>query len=459
MAIQQIPTRVHEAVVADFRTTLRGALLAPGDDGYDASRKVWNAMIDHRPALIARCLGASDVMSAVRFARDHDLSLSIKGGGHNVAGKAVCNDGLMIDLSLMKGIHVDPAARIARVEPGVLWGELDHETHAFGLATPGGVVASTSVAGLTLGGGQSWLTGKYGLTIDNLLSADVVLADGSLVHASSTENPDLFWALRGAGANFGVVTSFEFQLHPVGTVLGGMAIHPIDRARDVLDFYHEFSKNQPDELTTYAGILTAPDGNQVIALVVCYTGNLSEGERVLAPLRQFGPPAADMIGPMPFTAQQGLIGPSFPEGRLNYWKSGLTDVLSDRLIETVIEYAGRVPSPHTAIVFGDFHGAYSRVDNTETAYSHRHLQHGVIILSAWTDPADNERNISWTRDFFRELEPELGDGVYVNDLGEEGGDRVRSAYGENYERLIALKTRYDPTNLFRLNQNIAPRPI
>ncbi len=456
MATQQIQTHIHEAVVADFRSTLRGMLLAPGDDGYNASRSIWNAMIDNRPALIVRCLGVSDVMSAVRFARDHDLSPSIKGGGHNVAGKAVCNDGLMIDLSLLKGIYIDPATRTAHVEPGVLWGELDHETHAFGLATPGGVVASTGVAGLTLGGGQSWLTGKYGLTIDNLLSADVVLADGSLVHASPAENPDLFWALRGAGANFGVVTSFEFQLHPVGTVLGGMVIHSIDHARDVLRFYREFSKNQPDELTTYAAILTAADGNKVVALVVCYTGDLREGERVLAALRQFGTPVVDLIEAMPFTAQQGLIGQSFPDGRLNYWKSGLTDTISDPLIETLIEYADRIPSPHTAIVFADCHGAYRRVSNSATAYGHRHLQYDLVILSAWTDPADNETNISWTRDLFQSAEPELSVNVYVNDLGEEGTDRVRHAYGENFERLVELKTRYDPTNLFRLNQNINP---
>ena len=456
MAIQHAPAAIHEAVVADFRNTLRGELLTPGDDGYDAARTIWNAMIDNRPALIARCRGAADVMAAVGFARDHGLSLSIKGGGHNVAGKAVCNDGLMIDLSLMKSIRVDPSARTARVEPGVTWGDLDQETHAFGLATPGGVVSSTGIAGLTLGGGQSWLTGKYGLTIDNLLAADVVLADGSLVRASADENPDLFWALRGAGANFGVVTSFEYRLHPVQTVIGGMVIHPFDRAREVLRFYREFSKNQPDELTTYAAILTGPDGNLVVALVVCYTGDLEEGERILAPLRHFGPPVADMIGQMPFPAQQALIGASFPDGRLNYWKSGLTDTISDQAIETIVEHAARVPSPFTATVFADCHGAYRRVANSETAYSHRHLQYDLVILSAWTDPAETERNIRWTRDFFAALEPELSGGVYVNDLGDEGSERVRHAYGENYERLVALKTQYDPTNLFRLNQNIAP---
>ena len=319
---------VDEHAIQTLRNQLRGQLIQPGDAGYDASRTVWNAMIDRKPALIARCAGAADVIAGVRFAREHDLLLSIKGGGHNVAGLAVCDGGLLLDLSPMKGIRVDPHARIARVEPGVVWGELDRETHAFGLATPGGVVATTGVAGLTLGGGQSWLTGMFGLTIDNLLAADVVLADGSFVHASATAHPDLFWALRGAGANFGVVTSFAFRLHPVSTVLGGMVLHPFERAREVLRFYREFSATLPDALTVYAGVLTAPDGNRVVALVVCYVGDLAQGARVLAPLRRFGQPLADLIQPMPYPAQQALIGQHFPAGRLNYWKSGLTNQMT-----------------------------------------------------------------------------------------------------------------------------------
>jgi FAD/FMN-containing dehydrogenase len=442
--------------VQGLRERLRGPLLRPGDAGYDAAREVWNAMIDRKPALIARCAGAADVIAAVSFAREHELLLSIKGGGHSVAGNAVCDDGLMIDLSPMKSIRVDPIARTARVEPGVLWGELDRETHAFGLATPGGVVATTGIAGLTLGGGQSWLTGKYGFTIDNLLSVDIVTAGGDLLHASANENADLFWAVRGAGHNFGVVTSFEYRLHPVSTVLGGMVIHPIDRATEVLRFYREFAPAQPDELTTYAGILTAPDGNLVVALVACYTGDVEEGERVLAPLRSFGPPVADTIAPIPHPVMQGFIGAAFPPGRLNYWKSGLTNEISDVAIETVVAHGRQVPSPFTAIVFADTHGVFQRVGKTETAYYHRDLQYDLVILASWTDPAESERNIQWTRDLFQAVEPELTHGVYVNDLGDEGDERVRQAYGENFDRLVALKQRYDPANLFRMNQNIRP---
>jgi hypothetical protein len=453
------PTRpaLGDVAVQELSTRLRGALLRPGDGGYDAARSVWNALIDRTPALIARCAGAADVMAAIAFAREHDLRISVKGGGHNVAGMAVCEGGLMLDLSPMKGIRVDPHTRTARAEPGVLWGELDRETHAFGLATPGGVVSSTGIAGLTLGGGQSWLTGKHGLTIDNLLSTDVVLADGRLVHTSANEDPDLFWALRGAGANFGIVTSFEYQLHPVTTVLGGMVIHPFERVRDVLRFYREFSTGQPDELTTYAGILTAPDGALVVALVVCYAGDLAQGERVLAPLRRFGLPLADLIQPMPYPAQQAIIGQSFPDGRLNYWKSGLTNTISDAAIEIIADYAAGVPSPHTAIVFADCHGAYSRVPSTATAYYHRDQQYDLVILSSWTDPTASDRNIGWTRELFAAVEPHLSRGVYVNDLGDEGQERVRQAYGGNYERLVELKTRYDPENVFRLNQNIRPQ--
>jgi FAD/FMN-containing dehydrogenase len=374
-----------------------------------------------------------------------------------VAGHAVADGGLMIDLSAMKSIRVDPVARTARAEPGVLWGEFDRETEAFGLATVGGVVSTTGIAGLTLGGGQGWLTGKYGLTLDNLLSADVVMADGALVRASSTEHEDLFWALRGAGANFGVVTSFAYRLHPVSTVLGGMVVHPRARAKEVLRFYREFTAAQPDEVTTYAGLLTTPDGNAVVALVTCYAGPLDEGERIVAPLRRFGSPVADTIGPMPYTAMQAIIGAGFPPGRLNYWKSGLTNEISDEAIETAIDHARRVPSPFTAVVFADCHGAYSRVGKSDTAYSHRDLQYDLVILSSWVNPADSDRNIGWTRTFFDAIRPHLSHGVYVNDLGDDDGtERVRNAYGANYARLVELKNTYDPTNLFRLNQNIKP---
>lgn len=344
-------TVLDEAEVKEFQTRLRGKLLRPSGDGYDDARKVWNGMVDRRPALIARCTGAADVIAAVIFAREQGLLTSIRGGGHNVAGNAVCDGALMIDLAPMKGIRVDPVARTARAEPGLLWGEFDRETQAFGLATTGGFISTTGIAGLTLGGGQGWLAGKYGFTIDNLLSVDVVTADGKLLTANATQHEDLFWAMRGAGHNFGVVTSFEYRLHPVSTILGGMVVHPANRVRDVLRFYREFTTDPPDELTTGADILTGPDGDLVAAIAVCYVGSLDEGECVLAPLRHFGPPAADTIAPIPYTAQQTMLDEAFPYGRLNYWKSSLTDQLSDEVIAALVDYSvpkSVVDNPNTS---------------------------------------------------------------------------------------------------------------
>ncbi|MGA7672002.1 MAG: FAD-binding oxidoreductase [Nitrolancea sp.] len=447
---------LDDAALQAFRDQLRGPLLLPEDPDYDAARIVWNAMIDHHPALIARARGAADVMATVNFARDHDLVLSIKGGGHSVSGKAVAEGGLMLDLSLMKGIRVDPNRRTVRAESGVLWQELDRETHAFGLATPGGVVGTTGIAGLSLGGGQSWIVSKYGFTIDNLLSIDIVTADGQLRHVNAEENPDLFWAIRGAGHNFGVATSFEYRLHAVHTVLGGMLLYPIDRAADVLRFYREFSVTQPDELTTYAALLTAPDGNLVAAIIPCYTGDLDEGMRVLAPIRAYGPPIVDTIAPIPHPVMQGLITAAYPEGRQNYWKSALSNRLSDKLIDTLIDHAGEMPSPYSVIVIIDCHGAYRRVGKTETAYYHRDKQYDVVLTANWEDPAENERNIGWTRACFDAIKPELEEGAYVNDLGDDEANPAARAYGGNYPRLVELKTKYDPTNLFRMNQNIKP---
>jgi FAD/FMN-containing dehydrogenase len=447
---------VADSNVEAFRARLRGPLLLAGDTGYDDARTIWNALIDRRPALIARCSGAADVIAAVMFAREHGLLVSIRGGGHNVAGKAVCDGGLMIDLSRMKAIRVDPAACTARAEPGVLGADLDRETQAFGLATPVGTVSSTGIAGLTLGGGQSWLASKHGFAIDNLLSVDIVTADGKLLTASATQNADLFWGIRGAGHNFGVVTSFEYRLHPVGPVLGGLVLHPFSQATEVLRFYRDFTAGQPDELQTWAAILTAPDGNQVVALIPCYVGDLGEGERLLAPLRRFGSPLADMVAPIPYVAMQTLFDAALPHGRLGYWKTGLTNRISDEVIAATVGHAKQVPSPHTVIIFAELHGAYARVGKTDTAYYHRDMQYDLIALSAWTDPGATERNIRWTRDIFAAWEPHLGHAVYVNDLGDEGEERVRSAYGENYARLAALKTKYDPTDFFRLNQNIKP---
>jgi FAD/FMN-containing dehydrogenase len=364
----------------------------------------------------------------------------------------------MIDLSPMKGIEVDPKARTARAEPGVLWQEFDRATQEFNLATVGGVVGTTGVAGLTLGGGQGWLNGKHGLTCDNLLAADVVLADGTAVRASATENTDLFWALRGAGANFGVVTSFEYRLHEVGPqILGGLVIHAVDSVRDVLRFYREFAASQPDELTTYAGILTSTDGQPVIAMVPCYVGNLDAGERALAPLRAFGSPLADTVAPIGYLDQQAIMTAGFPHGRLNYWKSGLAREITDDAIDVLNEYAATIPSPFSAIAIADTHGAYSRVGAEETAYSHRDAPYDLVILSSWEDAAASDRNVAWTRELHAAIAPHLGSGVYVNDLDrDETEERIRSAYGVNYERLVALKTRYDPTNFFRMNNNIKP---
>ncbi|MEA2515087.1 MAG: hypothetical protein QOF01_4368 [Thermomicrobiales bacterium] len=449
---------LEDREVEAFRSALRGELLRPGDPGYDDARRVWNAMVDKRPALIARCTGLEDVAAAVRFGRERGLLISIRGGGHNVAGMAVAEGGLMIDCAPMKGIAVDPAGRTARAGAGVLWGEFDAVTQEYGLATVGGVVSTTGVAGLTLGGGQGWLTGKHGLSLDNLLAAEVVTADGEMVRASAEEHPDLFWALRGAGANFGVVTSFEYRLHPVGpTVLGGMVIHPLPKAREVLRFYREFAAGQPDELTTYAALLTAPDGNPVVAMVCCYAGPPEEGEKAVEPLRRFGPPVADLIGPMPYVAVQGIISQAFPHGRLNYWKSTLLREIPDGVINALADFAGRVPSPHSAIAIADTHGAYGRVAPDATAYAHRDLPFDLVILSSWTDPADSERNVAWTRGLYEAVRPFAPAGVYVNDLdGDEGQARVRDAYGVNYARLAELKKTWDPDNVFRANHNIAP---
>ena len=447
-----------DASVEELRKGLRGPLLQPGDAGYDAARTIDNAMIDRRPALIARCAGVADVLAAVRFARQHKVLVSVRAGGHNVAGNAVCDGGLMIDVSGMKGIHVDPGAQTVRAQAGVTWGDLDAETQAFGLATTGGVISTTGIAGLTLGGGVGWLNGRFGLACDNLISADVVTAEGQLVRASEQENADLFWGLRGGGGNFGIVTSFEFRLHQVGpTLLSGPVFHPAARARDVLRFYREFSASEPDELTTYAGLLTGPDGAPLVGLVPCYSGPIEQGEKVLERLRKFGPPAVDMVGAMPYVAVQRMFNDAFPPGRYNYWKSSLTPEISDQLIDTLVEHMAQVPSPHSAVMLEHYHGGYSRPAPTATAYSHRRPTYDVVIIANWASPADNEGNKQWARSLFAAVQPQVSKAAYVNFLDQdEGADRIRAAYGDNYEKLVALKRKYDPTNFFKMNQNIRP---
>jgi FAD/FMN-containing dehydrogenase len=448
------------AAIEQFRTGQRGAHLLRGDDGYDAARKIYNAMIDHRPAMIARCAGAADMIGAVNFARNNGLLVSVRGGGHNVSGNAVCDGGLMIDLSAMKSVRVDPQTRTARAEAGVTWGEFDRETQAFGLATTGGLVSTTGIAGLTLGGGIGWLMGTYGLACDNLISADVVTADGTFLTASKARNEDLFWGLRGGGGNFGVVTSLEFQLHPVGPMLGGIVIHRLDKATEVIKFYDDFTRASPDEVGTFVGFVTSPEGERVMAIFVCYNGDIAIGERVLKPLRAFGPPLADMIGPMSYVQVQRMMDDAFPAGRQNFWKSNFLKGLDTEAVRIIVDHVAKAPSSYSAVAIEQFSGAVKRVGMNDTAFNHRNARYNLLIVGIWSDPAAKAANVKWVRDLWDAMEPYSSGGVYVNYLGQvadEGAERVKSAYGaEKYARLVALKEKYDPTNLFCLNQNIKP---
>lgn len=442
--------------VAALRAHLRGPLHRPGDDGYDTARTVWNAAIDRRPALVARCMGADDVVAAVLFARQHGLLPSVKGGGHNVAGTAVCDGGLLLDLSPMKGIRVDPVARTVRAEPGLTWGELDAAAQAFGLATVGVDVSSVGIAGVTLGGGFGWLVRSHGLACDNLLSVDMVTADGRFLTASASENADLFWGVRGGGGNFGVVTSFEYRLHPVGQLLAGLLLYPVAKATEVLRFYREYTRTAPDALTVWAILLTAADGTPTLALFVCYNGADAAAERAVRPLREFGPPLADHIEPMSYRAVQSMFDAAFPPGRYSCWKSEYLAGLSDDAIDTIADQFATVPSPQSAVLIETLGGAVGRVGPEETAFPARDAPYSFLIVSVWPEPAESERNVQWTDEFWRAMQPFASGGVYVNYLGEEGEARVKAAYGRNYDRLVALKHEYDPTNLFRCNQNIPP---
>jgi FAD/FMN-containing dehydrogenase len=450
-------TILEEAAVQKLKASLRGELLLPSDASYDETRKVWNGMIDKRPALIVRCAGVADVIDTVKFARDHDLLVSVHGGGHNIAGKAVCDGGLMIDLSLMRSVQVDPVKKTARVEGGVTLGDLDHETQAFGLATTTGVVTHTGMAGLTLGGGIGRIGRKYGLACDNLLSVDIVTASGQFLRASATENPDLFWGLKGGGGNFGIVTALEYQLHPVGpVVLGGVVIHPFEKAREALKFYPEYSRTAPDDLATDAILLTLPQGERALAISVCYIGSFEEGERVLQPLRRLGPPLADHIGPVAYTALQAAGDAFFPKGLHYYWKTHFMTEISDEAIDATVYYFATVPSPRSIVVFQQYGGAVSRVGRFATAFSHREAQYDFIPTSIWSDPTESEKQMDWVRKLWETMKPFSTGGEYVNNLGEEEEDRVRAAYGDNHAQLVALKNKFDPTNFFRLNANIKP---
>jgi FAD/FMN-containing dehydrogenase len=443
--------------LTDFRQRHRGDLITPDDARYDETRRVWNAMIDRRPAVIARARGAAHVVACVQFAQRLKVPIAIRGGGHNIAGRSVCDDGLVIDFADMKSIRVDPVGKTARAEPGLRWTEFDRETQAFGLATTGGTIGDTGIAGLTLGGGFGWLEGKFGMTVDNLLAADVVLADGRLVRASAGDNADLFWALRGGGGNFGVVTSFEYRLHEVGPmIVGGLVVHPFPRAKEALKFFREFLRTAPDELVAAAVLMTGPDGNKACGIAVAYPGDVAQGERLVAPIKQFGPPVMDVIGPMPYLAQQSLIDAAMPPNVLNYWKAEFLRDVSDEVIDVAVDAFGRVASPMSSILFFPIRGAASRVPPDATAFPHRVGYH-VGIYSLWTDRAQSDPNIAWVRQTWSRIQPLAAGGVYVNELGDdEGVERVRMAYGVNYERLQRIKAKYDPQNLFSLNANIAP---
>ena len=435
---------------------VRGELLTPRHPDYDRSRRVFNAMIDRRPAAILRCAGAADVIQGVRFARAQQLPLSIRGGGHSVSGASVCPGGLMLDLSHMKGIRVDPARRVAQAQTGLLLREFDHETQAFGLATTLGVVSVTGIAGLTLGGGLGWLNGKYGLACDNVLSADVVTADGDLLTANATEHEDLYWALRGGGGNFGVVTTLTYQLHPVSTVLAGTLLFPSEQAGAALRFYYEFSSGAPDELSTIASVGRDAEGRPLVSITACYCGQLDEGDHTLQPLRDFGDPMAGKISPLPYLAFQCARDGGAPVGRQHYWKSSYLKDVTDSAIEVLLEFAATSPSPYSGIGLQQMTGVASRVDPWATAFAHRDRQYDFLIVSQWENPADADRNIAWTRRCFEAMSPYLKEAVYVNNLGGMEQDRVRAAYGVNYDRLKTVKARYDPENAFRLNHNIAP---
>lgn len=453
-------TILEEAAVAAFKVRLRGALLCAGDAGYDDARKIWNGMIDKKPGLIVRCTGVADVINAVNFALTHKLLLSVRGGGHNVAGNAVCDGGIMIDLSPMKSVRVDLATRTARAEPGLTWGEFDRETQAFGLATTGGIISATGIAGLTLGGGIGWLMGTYGLSCDNLRSVDMVTASGQFLTASDAENQDLFWGVQGGGGNFGIVTSFEYQLHPVGQLLAGMVLYPFEKAAATLKLFKELTRSAPDELTAQTALVTSPAGDPGVGIALCYNGPLQEGEEVLRPLRAFAPPLEDHVGPMAYTQLQGIADALFPPGRRTYWKSNFLKDLTDDAIDIMVDRFAGVPSAHTVVFMEHMGGAVGRIGDEATAFNHRSARYNWSVIGGWSNPSEDEQNIQWVRELWKAMQPFSSGGVYVNYLGQEadeGAERVKAAYGPaKYERLVTLKNKYDPTNLFRLNQNIKP---
>jgi FAD/FMN-containing dehydrogenase len=449
---------VELRTVKRFINSFAGQSLLPGDSDYDAARTLWNASIDKRPGLIARCRSTNDVVRAVQFARINNLLVAVKGGGHNVAGRALCDDGLVIDLSLMKQVSVDAPSRTVTVEAGALLEDIDRETHPHGLAVPAGVMSRTGVAGLTLGGGVGWLARKYGLTCDSLLSCDVVSAQGEVLQVHDASHSDLFWALRGGGGNFGVVTSFRFRAHPVSTVLGGMIAYPRSEAATVLRFYRDFMQTAPEELTAYAGLITTPEGAPSVAIMMCYCSSSPEaGESIVQSLRAVAQPVFEAIQPMPFPAMQKLADVNHPDGFHNYWRSTFVRELSDAAIDVLVEQSSQAPSNLSAVLVQIFSGAVNKVDADATAFPHRNAGFNIGIEARWADTAQCSQNIAWARGFSDALKPYSSYTCLVNFLGDEGASEVRAAFGGNYERLVDVKTKYDPTNFFRLNQNIRPR--
>jgi FAD/FMN-containing dehydrogenase len=439
-----------------LKSSFHGELLEPADPGYEEARRIWNASIQKHPALIARCSGVADVISAVTFARENNLLTAIRGGGHNVGGRALCDDGIVIDLSRMRAVHVDPAKRTVRVQGGATLGDLDRETHPFGLAVPSGIVAKTGIGGLTLGGGVGWLVRKYGMSIDNLLSCQIVTADSKVLTASATENEDLFWALRGGGGNFGVVTSFEFQTHPVHTILGGLILYPRAAAIDVIRHFRDTITTAPDELTAYVVQIHAPDGSPLTGVVPCYCGDFTTGEQVLKPLRTFGSPIADTTQAMPFPAMQSLFGPNFPDGNQNYWKSTLQRDLTDDAIAVIVDHANKMASPLSAQVIEYYGGAAGRVPAHATAYPHRDLPWDILFVGQWTDPAETAIHREWARSGEEALRRFSANAHLLSALDVESPEVIRTAFGPNLQRLAAIKRKYDPGNFFRVNYNIEP---
>lgn len=451
--------------VNDLEGSLRGQLLRPGDSGFHAASQVYNAMIQREPAVIARCADVADVIAAVRFARDNDLIVAVRGGGHNAGGLGVCDGGLVIDLSRMRGVRVDPDERTARVEGGCTWGDVDHATHAFGLATVSGIISTTGVGGLTLGGGHGYLTRKYGLTIDNLLAADVVLADGRLVRASADENEDLFWALRGGGGNFGVVTSFLFRLHCVDTVHAGPTLWQLEDAAEAMRFYRDLMREAPEDLYGFFAFLSVPPGppfpahlhgKTVAGAVWCYLGPDEGADEMLEPVRSFEPTAFQHIGKMPYPQLQSTFDPLYPSGLQWYWKADFVRDLPDEAIVENVRHGAQLPTPLSSMHLYPIDGAPQRVGPNETAFHHRDANFSQVIVGVSPDPADNERMTQWTRDYWDAVHPYSAGGAYVNFMMDEGEDRIVATYRDNYPRLVEIKNKYDPTNLFRMNQNIKP---